>query len=71
MCRARVYCVCSRCELGLFGDFFLSVIISFLSPFLLDGWIKCDFTFFSAKFRSYQDDGWVMDDYRQWNHVYD
>ena len=33
--RARAYCACSRCELGLFGHFFLSAITSFLSPW---GW---------------------------------
>ena len=30
-----------------------------------------DFTPFSTEFRLYQDDGWVMDDCVQWNHVYD
>ena len=37
--RARAYCVCSRCELGLFGYFFLSPIISlfFLSLSWMDG----------------------------------
>ena len=28
--RARAYCACSRCGLGLFGHFFLSSIIFFL-----------------------------------------
>ena len=34
--RARAYCVCSRYELGLFGYFFLSPIISLFSPSLWD-----------------------------------
>ena len=32
--RARAYYACSRCGWGLFGHFFLSSIISFLSPSL-------------------------------------
>ena len=37
--RARAYCVCSRCELGLFGYFFLAPIISlFFLPLSL-GWM--------------------------------
>ena len=28
--RARAYCACSRCGLGLFGHFFLSSIFDFL-----------------------------------------
>ena len=32
--RARAYCTCSRCGWGLFGQFFLSSILSFLSPSL-------------------------------------
>ena len=36
--RARAYCACSRCGLGLFGHFFLLSIISlFLSSSLGDG----------------------------------
>ena len=33
--RARAYCACSRCGLGLFGHFFSR--ISFFSPSLGDG----------------------------------
>ena len=33
--RARVYCACSRCRLGLFGHFFSH--LSFLSSFSLFG----------------------------------
>ena len=33
--RARAYCACSRCGLGLFGHFFLSSIC--FSPSLGDG----------------------------------
>ena len=29
--RARVYCACSRCGWGLFGDFSLVYLLSFLS----------------------------------------
>ena len=34
--RARAYCACSRCGWGLFGHFFLSSIISLLSPSFLE-----------------------------------
>ena len=36
--RARAYCACSRCGLGLFVDIFsLVYLFSFLSPSLVDG----------------------------------
>ena len=35
--RARDYCACSRCGMGLFEHFFLSSIFFFLSPSLGDG----------------------------------
>ena len=39
--RARACCICSRCELGLFGYFFLSPIISFFfhPPSGMNGWM--------------------------------
>ena len=35
--RARAYCACSRCGLGLFGHFSLIYLFSFLSLSLGDG----------------------------------
>ena len=37
--RARAYCACSRCGLGLFGHFSLIYHFSFLSPSLEEGLI--------------------------------
>ena len=48
--RARADCVCSSCELGLFG-FFLASQFSFLSLYLCDGWMTWDLTSFSTEFK--------------------
>ena len=38
---------------------------------MMDGWMTCEFTFFSTVFKSYQDDGRViMKGCVQWNSVY-
>ena len=67
--RARAYLVCSTCE------FFLSRLSFFFSFSrslgCMDGWMTWDFTSYSIEFKLYQDDGWVVDDCVQWNHVYD
>ena len=44
ICRARVYCACSRCGWGLFGHFYspLSFLLSSLSLSLGDGPIKTE-----------------------------
>ena len=39
---------------------------------LMDGWMTCEFTFFSTVFQSYQDVGqMIMKGCVQWNPVYD
>ena len=50
--RARAYCACSRCGLGLFGYFFLSPIISlfFLPLSGMNGWVTCGLSTFQQNF---------------------
>ena len=75
ICRARVCCVfVVGASWGCLEIFFsrLSFLFSFsLSLGWMDGWMTWDFMSFSTEFILYQDDGWVMDDCGQWNHVYD
>ena len=50
--RARDYCVCRRCELGLFGYFFFSRLSFFFLPLSrMDGRMTWGFAFFSTEFK--------------------
>ena len=78
--RARAYCACIRCCWGLFEYLFFHLSsLSFLPLSrrscyrLMDGWMTCDFMYFSTVFQSYQDDGRLIMNgcvSVQWNSIY-